>query len=305
MIIYVDIVFLENIIINYIIILSTAIISKSKIKHFNIFLASSVGGAFAIANYLLDFSLKENVLIKILLSILIVLIAFQANDLYKLFKQLVFFYLVSFTYGGIAFMLLFFISPKNRFKGMNPIRITVLASVLGVIIIMIISKLLRDRLMKKEMLCDLEIFYNGKSRKIKSMIDTGNLLKEPITMADVIIVEKDSLNGIISENILDNIGSIIDGKWIEAECVCSYKIKIIPFSSLGNDNGILIGFKPDYIKIYCDNEIVRNDVLIGIYDGILSKSNLFTSLIGLDVINKEGNNSDQSYKIKKQNCKNI
>jgi hypothetical protein len=44
------------------------------------------------------------------------------------------------------------------------------------------------------MLCDLEIFYKGKMKKIKTMIDTGNFLKEPITQTDVIIVEKNSLH---------------------------------------------------------------------------------------------------------------
>lgn len=298
MTIYVDVVFLENIVLNYIIIFSTAIISKSKIKHYRILIASSIGGVFSIVNYLLDMSLRTNILVKILLSILIILISFQTNDIYIIFKQLMFFYLVSFTYGGIAFMLLFFISPQNvnfsenHFVGTYPIKITLLASTIGVIIIAIISKVLKDRFLAKEMLYDLEIFYNGKTKKVKTMLDTGNLLKEPISMADVVIVEKNSLKEIVSENILENITSIIDGKWIDSNNIHSYKIKVIPFSSLGNENGMLIGFKPDYIKVYYENEIVRNDVLIGIYDGKLSKNNLFTSLIGLDVINKEGSDNN-------------
>ena len=56
--------------------------------------------------------------------------------------------------------------------------------------------------------------------------------------------------------------------------------------SLGNDNGLLIGFKPDYIKIYDEEENMRNDILVAIYNGRLSKSNLYTSLIGLDVLKK-------------------
>ena len=59
-------------------------------------------------------------------------------------------------------------------------------------------------------------------------------------------------------------------------------------SSLGNENGVLIGFKPDYIKIYSDEEIIKKDVIIGIYDGALSKTNLYTSLIGLGCFKKEG-----------------
>ena len=63
-------------------------------------------------------------------------------------------------------------------------------TILGFITIITVSKIIKDRMSKKAMLCDLEIFYKGKVRKIKTMIDTGNLLKEPISKKDVIIVEK-------------------------------------------------------------------------------------------------------------------
>ena len=45
--------------------------------------------------------------------------------------------------------------------------------------------------------------------------------------------------------------------------------------------------KPDYVKIYEEEEKAINNVLIGIYDGRLTKSNLYTSLIGLNIL-KEG-----------------
>ena len=56
--------------------------------------------------------------------------------------------------------------------------------------------------------------------------------------------------------------------------------------SLGNENGLLIGFKPDYVKIYDEEDEVRDDIIVAIYDGKLSKNNLYNSLIGLDVLKK-------------------
>ncbi len=290
MTIYLDVVLFENVVLNYIIILSTAIISKSQIKLARIILSSIVGGIFSILNYVIRISFINSILFKILISIIMMLIAFQNYNINKLLKQIIFFYLVSFTFGGIAFMLLFFINPKGiimdgtHFVGTYPIKVAVLAGGIGFIIITIVSSMIKNRINKKTIICELEIFYEGKNKKVKTMLDTGNLLKEPISNADVVIVEKESLEDIISKDILENITNIITGKWIESENVHSYKFKLIPFSSLGNDNGLLIGFKPDYIKIYNDEEVIRNDVLIGIYDGKLSKNNLYTSLIGLNVL---------------------
>lgn len=299
MTIYLDIVFLENVLLNFIIIFSTAIISKSKINVFKILLASVIGGIYAILNYLVNLNLLISILIKILMSIIIVVIAFDSSKIKNIIKQIIFFYLVSFTFGGVAFMLLFIISPKdiiidgNHLVGTYPLKITILGGIVGFFIITIVTKIIKDRLSKKAMLCDLEIYYNGKYKKIKTMIDTGNLLKEPITQTDVIIVEKNSLIDIIEKDVLDNIHNIITGKWLDSNNlkIFSYKFKVIPFSSLGNDNGLLIGFKPDYIKIYDETENIRDDVIIGIYDGKLCKTNLYTSLIGLDILKKgEGKN---------------
>ena len=163
--------------------------------------------------------------------------------------------------------------------------------IIGFIVIFIVSELQKNRLSSADLLCELEIFYNGKNKKIKTLIDTGNLLKEPISKEDVIIVEKASLKDIVEENVLKEIKNIMNGTLLGdvSEDVYKYRFKVIPFTSLGNENGVLIGFKPDYIKIHSpDEEIIKNNILIGIYDGKLSKSNLYVSLIGLNIL-KEGN----------------
>ena len=120
----------------------------------------------------------------------------------------------------------------------------------------------------------------------------GNLLKEPFSNLDVIVVEKMSLKGLIDDDVLKNIDNILNGKWIanSDSGIYNYNFKIIPFSSLGNDNGILLGFKPDYIKVYDEEVVLKNNVIIGIYNGKLNRVNLYTSLIGLNILKEESKN---------------
>ena len=247
--IYLDVVLIENFIMNYIIIFSTAIISKSKIHYFRIGLASLLAGFYSILAYIWNLGNIVSFCVKFLISIMIILIAFDGRKPKVILKQLILFYLVSFTFGGISFMLLFLINPTNIvFKnglliGSYPVKITMIGGMLGFIVIAVVSYVIKDRLKVKSMLCDLEIFYKGNYKKLKTMIDTGNLLKEPISQTDVIIVEKNSLRGIISDEILDNLDDILQGKWLSSkEDIYAYKFKVIPFSSLGNDNGLLIRF---------------------------------------------------------------
>lgn len=296
MTIYLDIVFFENIAMNYLILMATAIIAKVRINPIRLLLASSIGGSFSIVTYFIKLTSLESLILKILVSILIIKISFKPNKISYLFKQLILFYLVSFTFGGAAFMLLYFVNPNNIVSengvliGTYPLKVTLIGAVLGFAIIGAVAKIIKDRISKRAMLCDLEIFYNGKVEKIKTMIDTGNLLKDPITSEDVIIVEKDSLRNLVSSDVLDNIENIVSGKWLNSDRVYEYKFKIIPFSSLGNSNGILLGFKPDYIRLIDENETVKNNIVIGIYNGKLSKTNLYTSLIGINILKEEREN---------------
>lgn len=278
MTIYLDIVFFENIAMNYLILLATAIIAKVKIKPFRFLLSSTFGGVYTIATYIIPISQFQNIVLKILVSIIIAKIAFNPPKVKAWIKEIILFYLVSFTFGGAAFMLLYFIPP---------LKATLIGGALGSIIIISVAIIIKDRISKKAMLCEIEIFYQGKTEKIKSMIDTGNLLQEPITKEDVIIVEKSSLKNLVDNDVLDNIDNIVSGKWLNSTDIYNYKFKIIPFSSLGNEHGILLGFKPDYVRVIDEEETIRSDTIIGIYDGKLSKSNLYSSLVGVNILKEE------------------
>ena len=294
MTIYVDVVFIENLLINYIILCATAIIAKNKIHFLKFLLASSFGSLYAILNYIINLSNLENFFLKLFISSFMILISFDNKKIKVFFKNLIMFYLTSFTFGGAAFMLLFFVSPESviyengRFIGTYPLKITIYGGVLGFIIIILVAKFIKNKF--SNTLCDLEIFFKGKVIKLKTLVDSGNLLKEPISNQDVIVVQKSSLEDLIDKKILNEATSMIKGSLIGdmSKELYEYKFKVIPFSSLGNENGVLIGFKPDYIKIYSDEEIIKKDVIIGIYDGALSKTNLYTSLIGLGCFKKEG-----------------
>lgn len=98
---------------NYIILFATGTIVKVPIKIWRTLISSTIGSIYAIISYASSLEIYSNVLLKIILSIAMIYIAFEGKSLRKLFKQLIIFYLTSFTFGGVAFALLYFISPEN------------------------------------------------------------------------------------------------------------------------------------------------------------------------------------------------
>ena len=291
MTIYLDIVLLENFVINYIILLATGIINKTKIKVIKLAISSAIGALYAVLSFTSNLQIYEGVFLKILLSVAMIYIAFKPERMKTLFKQLMLFYLVSFAFGGTAFALLYYIRPQDILMkngvliGTYPIKIAILGAIIGAIIAYIASKGIKNKLNKKDMFCEINIKLDSKVLKVKAMIDTGNMLKEPITGAPVIIVEDKALEDFFPEQILVESENIINGNLSMVDDKYVVKLKVIPFTSLGKQNGMLLGIKADEAEIITEENVyIINNVVVGIYDKPLTKNGKYNALIGLDIL---------------------
>ena len=295
MTLYIDLILLENIIMNYIIILATGMVCRVNIKHIRVLLASILGAIYAILVYIIDLKIYTNPIVKVIISVCMIYISFDSTNVKILLKQLLIFYLTSFCFGGAAYYLLHNINP-NMIQSVNgvligtyPIKIAILGGILGFFIINISFRIIKNKLTKKDMIYEVEIFYNEKSSNIKVILDTGNLLTEPITKTPVLIVEAEKLKGIIPQDILNNIENVIyNNSFDNIDEEIKTRCSIIPFSSIGKDNGIIIGFRPDYIKIYTEEgEEIRKKVIVGIYNNKIARNGLYSGLIGLNLLNED------------------
>ena len=297
MIIYLDIIFLENLCMNYIILFATGYIMKLKFKQIRIILSSILGSLYAIYIYMQNFLIFSNIIVKIFLSIVMILIAFKPKNLKQFLKEIVLFYLISFVFGGCAIFLLYFIKPQNVFirngvfVGKYSIKVVFLGGIIGFIITQIAFKLVKGKINKKDIYVNLRIFLNNNKVDLRAIMDTGNMLKDPISGVPVIVVCKSKLYKLFPKDILDNLENIISGKlsediFINNEEIIS-KLRMIPFSSLGMQNGLLLGIKVDKIEIFLDDgEEIIKDVIVGIYNNKLSKNDEYAALIGLNILER-------------------
>ena len=96
MTIYIDVVLIENLLMNYIILFATGTVLKIKIKYIRILLASLVGAIYTIIAYILALKIYSNIFLKFVLSLIIIYIAFNPKSVKKLFKFTLIFYLTSY-----------------------------------------------------------------------------------------------------------------------------------------------------------------------------------------------------------------
>ena len=146
MTLYVDIIFLENVFMNSIILLATGIILKDKTKIIRNLISSSIGAVYAIIIYTSHIELYSNIFLKIMLSLVIVYISFKPQNTKSMLKHIIIFYLTSFTFGGVAFALLYFIRPQDILfqngvlAGTYPIKMILAGGIVGFAIVVISFK---------------------------------------------------------------------------------------------------------------------------------------------------------------------
>ena len=294
MTIYIDVVLIENLIMNYIIIYATAIVLKNKKTHLRFFLASMLGAIYTIIAYMPILEIYSNIILKILLSIIIVYIAYNPQTVKKMWKDLVIFYLVSFALGGCAFALLYLVRPQDIFMkdgvyiGTYPIKIALLGGIVGFVVTYIAFKVVKTRMTKNELIYDMVIKIKDKELTTKVMLDTGNMLKDPISNMPVVLVEKSILYPILPKELLENSKNILGGDFKENEDINNEyrtRLRIIPFTSVGKENGMILGIKTDEVKVFTDvEEIVKKHVVVGIHSGKFSRNNKYFGLIGLELL---------------------
>ena len=301
MTIYLDIILCENLLMNYIILFATYVIIKPKTKHpqIRMILSSLLGSIYAIIIYLNILSIYTNLLAKITLSVVMVYIAFAPPNIKQLLKQILIFYLVSFIFGGCTFALIYFLKPENVemkngvFVGIYPIKVGLIAGIIAFIITQIAFKINKSKLNNKNTFIEIELYNKNKMTKARALLDSGNMLKEPISQKPVIVVEKAILSEIIPEEVLNYIERMVGGDDQERNEMQEYlsKIRMVPFMSLGKENGMLIGIRLDKIKINTEDiRLEKENIIAGIYEKKLTKDNKYNALIGLNLLEGEQEN---------------
>ena len=281
---------------NYIMLFACMVLLRIKAGKIRLIIASFIGAAYTIIMYLNIISLYSNFIMKFVLSLVIVYVAFKPNKLKQMVKEIVIFYLVSFVFGGCVFGLMYFLKPQlvqirnGYFVGTYPIKVAVMGGCLAFILIQISFKLVKNKISKNDVVYKIKIRIFENEITLNALLDTGNLLKEPITGFPVVVIEKNSLKEILPCEILNNLDKIVGGDLDEInsnEKLIKYisRFRMIPFSSVGKQNGLLLGVRSDSVDIINNEttETVQN-VIIGVYEQSFTKNGAYSAIFGLDML---------------------
>ncbi len=298
-IIYIDVLFLVNFLINYILLWTTKKVSKIKISIIRLLIGALFGALYSIFMFFPSLKVYYTIVAKIFFSITLIAITYNIGKVKIFLKVLGMFYIVSFTFGGAA-LAIFYFTNIGAYIGAFvsngiiyfklPWKLLLISTLISYTIIKIIYSAFYKRFSQNNIYVPLYIIFENKSVCIKALIDTGNSLYDPISKEPVIVVEFSAIKELMPLEIQNlfygsdyNDLKVISG--LVSSSIWLSRFRLIPFSSLGKENGILIGFKPDEIKIIeeDENRILKN-IILGIYNKQLSKNDKYNALLHPEII---------------------
>ena len=171
--VYLDIVFLLNFIFDFVSILGTSIILKRNTNIIRIILGSILGELTCISLFI-RFNTISLIIFKIVISILIIFIVFNFNNIRYFTTNLYYFYLIELILGGFLYV----INNHNIF-----IKI-----LLGLIFIYFFIKNIKKLKLNHNKYLSIKLDINNNTYKLNAFLDTGNKLKDPYFNSPIIII---------------------------------------------------------------------------------------------------------------------
>lgn len=242
MVIYIDLVFLINFILDFLLLLTVNITLKRYSRIYKLILGALFGSISLLSLFISLNSITLSI-IKLLMGLIMSLISFGYKNIKYTFYNVLYLYMTSIILGGFLYYLKNTFSYKNNglvfiYEGLSINYLVLLLIAPFSLFIFIKSiKVLKEI---KNYYYKVNIIFDDDSLVLTGFLDTGNKLRDPITNKPIILINRKSLKG-------------------------DFKIRspmYVPYNSL-NNHGLLEVIKPNKIVI---NNFVLNNYLVGLSD---------------------------------------
>ncbi|MBE6853097.1 MAG: hypothetical protein E7505_06430 [Ruminococcus sp.] len=262
-VIYIDVLIVLNIYVNYFLVKATSRISHTSLKTSGLVVSSVIGSLFSLVILLPHISFLLMFLIKAVAAVLIVIIAFGKKKLREYIRLTIYFYIINFSFAGIILSLRYFFDCETITVNNTFVYIDVsLFSLMVFTAVSYFSVCFIRTVVDKGACCqgDFSVIIknNGRSVSVSGLSDTGNSMTDMFSGKPVIVCSEDIITKLT--------GDKTEKTDVYDILTASEKIKgtrLVPYSTI-DGTGLLPAFKPDEVIIQGNNISRSVDVLIGI-----------------------------------------
>ena len=258
MVVYADVLVGVNVIITYLLIVCTRLICRLPTNKWSVGVASLVGGLSSLVIFCDDMPVPLSVGYKLLVAVIIILVGFTPRSARGFLKTLLWFFGVSFLFGGIIYALEITFNPQNimYINGTVYFDMSIaylVGSVLLIYGVFLVVNFLLTRYSVKSKIYDVQVTFRDAQVNLRGFCDTGNNLNYGISQRPVIIAELSAAAPlftyeelkILKSGVYDNIPDSLVGK-----------IHLVPCQTIEGE-GFLPAVMPQSVTVKFGNKKTR------------------------------------------------
>ncbi len=283
-IVYIDVLFVINVMIDGMLLWCSTKIAGVRTKWWRIWIAAIVGGIYAVCIFFPQLSPMYVLIAKVAVSVIMVCIAFWVKTWRELLRAILIFYVTSFLFGGGITGLIYFtglgsdlgtvVSNGSIYFNL-PWKLLLVTAAAVLFTVTVVVKYLKSFLMRQGLLGKLRITYGEKTAQTDVLLDTGNQLKDPLTGRAVAVVELCRLRALLPPEVYTLFEQYhVEELYEQLSYDWTTRLRMIPYSGVGVENGMLIGITPDKVEIGSPQQGYREcQCIIAMYPGKLKHAN--------------------------------
>ena len=268
--VYVDLYFLINVSMDFLCLLITGRLLHQRQSPLRMLLAAGLGGGYAVGALLLSGGGVSGFAADLLAAVGICAVAFlhRREGLWRLLRTSLIFALISMALGGIMTALY---SLLNRLNLPLEVLDTDTLSVWIFGLLALVAGALTARggrwmgMSQKAEAVRLSVVLFGTRVELCAMVDTGNLLTDPISGRGVIVAERSriahALPPLLGGDRMPGEGEICE--LLRTDRSAASRIRLIP-TKTATGEGMMVAILPDSITVYERGKRYSADYLIGI-----------------------------------------
>ncbi|OPH47522.1 sigma-E processing peptidase SpoIIGA [Paenibacillus ferrarius] len=299
MVVYADLIFLLNFLMDAAILIVTAKTRKISFKWWRIVGSSFLGASYVVIMFLPVPLFLFTFSVKCMFCIGMIMTAFGFGSLQNLLRNLGTFLLVNFAVAGGMFGIHYVLaSSSDVMKGIVFTQSGValfqlnMGGILFVLALLIpllwwfktVFQSTKQREVMTTFLAEITIHVGDYTASCKGLIDTGNQLYDPLTRTPVMVMEVSEWGDVFPAQWLERIRSadvdqIISGLG-EEEFVWQDRLRLVPYRGVNRNTQFMLAIKPDKVVItHNQTQTEASKVLIGLDGGKLCSDGSYQAII--------------------------
>lgn len=274
--VYVDEMFLLNLVINYFILLATAKLCALPIRRLRFGLSAGLGALFSVSLLYEPLQFLASPVTKLLLGFVMSLVAFGAES--GMVKRFCAFLALSAAFGGAVYGATLLVGSgfEDGFFVSISMRVLLLSFAACYFLLTLLFRRLGAR--QSRTLVTVSLQLCGKTTEFMALCDTGNELWDPISNLPVMVMDGQAAGKLLSEGLLSALGRGVGDFMlaVEADPPYSRRFRLVPYSAVGRDFSLLPVFRPDHLSL--DGRETK-DILVGISPTKLCGNGEFAAVV--------------------------